>query len=137
MILFELRCAQEHVFEAWFRDGATYDAQAAAGEIACPVCGGSKVEKAPMAPRLAKAHGSRLDDQEAAREVRRLLGEFKRKVETECENVGQRFPDEARKIHYGEAEKRSIYGEASSDDARELEEEGIVFSRIPWVNEGN
>lgn len=130
MILFELACANEHHFEAWFRDGAAYESQAAAGEIVCPACGNAQVAKAPMAPRLAKHHG-------AAAELRHALGDLRRKVQENCTYVGERFPEEARRIHYGETEARPIYGEASPDDARALEEEGVDFRRIPWVAEEN
>lgn len=137
MILFELRCSGEHHFEAWFKDGATYDGQAAAGEIACPVCGDTRIEKAPMAPRLAKARGDALDAQAAVGELRKMLVDLKHKVQASCDYVGDKFPDEARKIHYGDAEARPIYGEATPDQAQELEEEGVAVARIPWVAEGN
>jgi hypothetical protein len=137
MILFELRCAAQHHFEAWFRDGATYDKQAAGGEITCPVCGDSRIEKAPMAPRLSKGRGAALDAQEAVGELRKALVGLKRQVEANCDYVGEKFPDEARKIHYGDAEARPIYGEASPEQAQELEEEGVAVARIPWVAEGN
>jgi len=135
MILFELRCANDHHFEGWFRDNAAYDAQSAAGEIACPVCGDVHVGKAIMAPRLNKSTGQALDAQGAAREMRRLLSELKQKVEQSCDYVGGQFPEEARKIHYGETEPRPIYGEATPDQAQELEEEGIAVQPIPWIKE--
>lgn len=137
MILFELRCADGHHFEGWFKDGATYDDQAAAGEISCPLCGDCAIEKAPMAPRLVKARGGALDAQAAAGELRKMLVDLKRKVEANCHYVGQDFPEEARKIHYGDAEARPIYGEATPEQAGELEEEGVAVAQIPWVNDGN
>jgi hypothetical protein len=137
MILFELRCSGEHHFEAWFKDGATYDRQAAAGEISCPICGDSHIDKAPMAPRLAKARGAALDAQAAAGELRKMLVDLKHKVQASCAYVGDKFPDEARKIHYGDAEARPIYGEATTEQARELEDEGVAIARLPWVAEGN
>jgi len=143
MILFELRCGDGHQFEAWFKDGATFDVQAAGKEIACPHCGDVDVAKAVMAPRLNSARGDALDARgavratldvdDAARAARKVLGEIRRKVESDCENVGERFPEEARKIHYGETAPRGIYGEASRDEARELEDEGVAIARIPWV----
>ncbi len=135
MILFELRCANGHHFEGWFRDNATYDAQAVAGDIACPICGNRQVGKAIMAPRLNKARGAELDVRDIAARMRAMLGDIRRKVEESCENVGERFPDEARKIHYGNSAPRGIYGEATSEEARELEEEGIEVARIPWVRD--
>ncbi|MCR6632962.1 MAG: DUF1178 family protein [Magnetospirillum sp.] len=135
MILFELRCANDHHFEGWFRDNAGFDAQSAAGEIACPLCGDTQVGKAIMAPRLNKATGQSLDAQGAAQEMRRLLGDLRQKIEQHCEYVGGSFADEARKIHYGDVEARPIYGEASNEQAAELEEEGIAVGRIPWLRE--
>ncbi|NFV81960.1 DUF1178 family protein [Magnetospirillum aberrantis] len=135
MILFELRCARDHHFEGWFKDGAAYDAQAAAGEIACPVCGDTQVSKAIMAPRLNKATGQSLDAQGAAQEMRRMLLELRQTVEQTCDYVGDNFADEARKIHYGDVEERPIYGEASAEQASELEAEGIAVARLPWLRE--
>jgi hypothetical protein len=135
MILFDLRCAKDHVFEAWFRDSATFEAQAEAGEIACPRCGSRQVEKAPMAPRIGKAAGEgpgSAVSKELA-QMRRDLQELRAKVEANCDYVGDRFAEEARRIHHGEVDKRSIYGEASDGEARELQEEGIEFARIPWL----
>lgn len=135
MILFELRCANDHHFEGWFKDNAGYDAQAAAGEITCPICGHTRVSKAIMAPRLNKSTGQSLDAQAAAREVRRLLTDLRQKVEQNCDYVGTDFPEEARKIHYGDTEARAIYGEASPEQTQDLEDEGIAVHSIPWVRE--
>jgi hypothetical protein len=132
MILFALRCAAEHEFEGWFRSGKAYEKQSVAGEIACPVCGDVKIEKAPMAPRVARSRGSEAGP--SPEQVRKALTELRKQVETNCDYVGERFADEARRIHYGETEKRSIYGEASAEDAKSLHEEGIEFQRIPWVD---
>jgi len=134
VIVFNLRCASAHVFEAWFRDGATYDRQAAAGEVVCPSCGATEVAKAPMAPRLQKAKGK--DDAAAARRMRAALGELRDHVEKNCDYVGPGFAEEARKIHYGEIDKRNIYGEASSDEAEALKDEGVEFGRVPWLPRG-
>lgn len=137
MILFELRCGNDHHFEGWFRDNATYEAQAAAGEITCPVCGDAKVAKAIMAPRLNRATGQALDAHDAAREARRMLVELRRKVEENCDYVGDKFADEARAIHYGDSAPRPIYGEATAEDVRELDEEGVPVQPIPWVANEN
>lgn len=138
MISFSLKCAQGHEFEAWFRNGETYETQAAAGEVACPDCGATRVEKAPMAPRLVKARGDGAERSAlAVAEARRLLGELRRQVEDKCDYVGESFPEEARKIHYGETPARPIYGEASSDQASELRDEGIEIAAIPWVETGD
>jgi hypothetical protein len=142
MIVYELRCSKGHGFEGWFRDAAAFDRQAAAGKVACAVCGDSKVAKAPMAPRLAKRRGDAPRDAgpgvaapaaEPSAEALKLLGELRKKVESECDYVGERFAEEARRIHYGETEQRGIYGEASDEQAKELGEEGIEVRKVPWL----
>jgi hypothetical protein len=130
MILFTLRCAQSHEFEAWFRDGDGFEAQQKAGEIACPECGDSSVEKAVMAPRLTR---SRQVPALSPAQFRAALIEMRRQVETNCDYVGNRFAEEARRIHYGEIDAHGIYGEATDEESRELNDEGIKFGRIPWV----
>jgi hypothetical protein len=131
MILFDLRCADGHEFEAWFRDSAAYDAQAAAGEIGCPICGDHRVEKALMAPALA-SKASKVDPEQAAHAIK-AWRKVQQHIEQNFDHVGQRFAEEARKIHHGEAEKRSIYGEATSTEAKELKDEGIQVGQIPWL----
>jgi hypothetical protein len=136
MILFDLKCGEGHVFEAWFRNSGAYDAQAAANEIACPICGDTRIEKAPMAPRIGKSRQEVEKTETAAQrraEVMRDLVELRRKVEENCDYVGDRFAEEARRIHYGEVEERGIYGEATEAETTELKEEGIEVGRIPWV----
>lgn len=136
MILFKLKCAAGHHFEAWFRNGETYDRQAAGGAITCPACGDTSVVKAPMAPRIGRTEvvaetEARAREIEAA--VLNKLAEVRRKVEETCDYVGPRFAEEARRIHYGEATARNIYGETSSDEAEQLRDEGVDFHRIPWL----
>jgi len=136
MILFDLKCAHGHGFEAWFRNGAAYDEQSAAGAILCPVCGDARVTKAPMAPRIARSGAKARDAAAEAKvqaELMRELRELRRKVEENADYVGDRFAEEARKIHYGEVETRAIYGETTPDQAAELKEEGVPFASIPWV----
>jgi hypothetical protein len=131
MILFELRCSQGHAFEAWFRDGAAYEQQAAAGAISCAVCGDGSVSKALMAPAVATG-AAKLDPEQAAAAMRgwRKVQEH---IEKNFDHVGPRFAEEARKMHYGEVEKRSIYGDASTSEAKELRDEGIRVGQIPWL----
>ncbi len=134
MILFQLICSKGHQFEGWFRDGATYEAQSVKEEIECPVCGDDGVAKAPMAPKLG-GRSRQTSEQRAMQIARKVLGDMdvlRRKVEDNFENVGDRFAEEARSIHYGEAEERGIYGEATEDEAEELIGEDIEFHRIPW-----
>jgi len=131
MILFALRCADGHEFEGWFRDGETFEAQQKAGEIACPECGDARVEKAVMAPAISRSR-NRMPASPA--QMRQALVELRRQVETNCDYVGPRFAEEARKIHYGEVDPHGIYGEATRDESRELKDEGIAFGQIPWVS---
>jgi hypothetical protein len=131
MILFALRCAADHEFEGWFRDGATFDRQSAAGKIACPHCGDTSVSKAPMAPSVARSRGAEVVP--SPMRLRQALQELRRHIEANCDYVGESFAEEARRIHYGERDPRGIYGEASADDAKELAEEGIEVKQIPWL----
>ena len=131
MILFTLRCAHSHEFEGWFRDGDRFEAQQRAGEIACPECGDTSVEKAVMAPRVGRSREAMPSMSPA--QFRAALVEMRRQIETNCDYVGARFAEEARRIHYGEIDAHSIYGEASEDELRELADEGISFGRIPWI----
>jgi|SRR5579883_1153517 hypothetical protein len=133
MILFKLRCGAEHEFETWFRDGASYERQASRGLITCPECGSTNVEKALMAPRLARSDSGTKAAPPSPEQIRRMLQQLRRHVETNCDYVGDRFAQEARRIHQGEAEARGIYGEATDDESRALAEEGIEVARIPWV----
>jgi hypothetical protein len=144
MILFKLKCAAEHEFDGWFRDNAAYDRQHARGLIACPDCGTSKVEKALMAPRLGRSRPEpaaaapvptekTLNEAPSPAQLRRALQDMRRHVEAHCDYVGERFAEEARRIHNGESSARGIYGEASESEARSLTEDGIEVARIPWV----
>ena len=135
MIVYSLKCRKDHGFEAWFRDSGAYEQQVAAGDVACPVCGSKKVEKAPMAPSLARS-GAPQEDARAV-EMRQKLTELRRQVEENCDYVGDRFPEEARRIHYGESDPRGIYGESTTEEAKSLEEEGVKVQRIPWVPREN
>jgi hypothetical protein len=149
MIRYSLACNKGHSFESWFADSAAYDKQAKRGLVTCPQCGSAKVEKAIMAPRLSGAR-KRGDDTPARAvpaetpdkapvammspqeiEFRTKLKELREHITKNADDVGQKFPEEARKMHYGEVEHRSIYGVASPDDAKELAEEGIEFHPIP------
>ncbi|MTJ83384.1 MAG: DUF1178 family protein [Telmatospirillum sp.] len=128
MILFNLICGHDHEFEGWFRSGADYDGQLAAGELVCPVCEDRNVQKAPMAPGVISGESRDRREPDALREA--LLA-LRKTVEENCDYVGERFPEEARRIHYGEAEDRPIYGHTSLDEARALFEEGVDVMLIP------
>jgi len=149
MIHYALVCDKGHAFESWFADSTAYDKQAARGLVTCPQCNSAKVEKAIMAPRIAgakkrarpaeppaapvaepeKAPVAMLSPQE--KEVRAKLKELRDQLTKNADHVGAKFPEEARKMHYGEAAHRSIYGEASPDEAKRLAEEGIEFHPLP------
>ena len=153
MIRYRLNCDQGHAFERWFQNSAVYDKQAKRSLVTCPICGSAKVEKAIMAPRLARADaGPRPPEppnpqktptpavapktpvamvSATERELRQKLKELRDHITKNANYVGQRFPEEARKIHYGEVEHRSIYGEASPEEAKQLHEEGIEFHPLP------
>jgi hypothetical protein len=139
MISFNLRCGKDHVFEAWFKDGKSYDRQAKQGRVACPVCGDNKVAKAPMAPNIAAgvSRAPAADQASRAAELRATLSKLRESVEKNCDYVGDTFAEEARKIHYKESEQRNIYGEATDQEAESLQEEGIEFGRIPWLSRTN
>jgi len=139
MILFELKCTNDHHFEAWFRDGSSFDKQAKGGEVECPVCADTSVVKAPMAPAVAtskrKKTNYQLDENRAkavAREILQAVSKVQKHVEENCDYVGDKFAEEAKAIHYGEAEERGIYGEATQQEAEELVEEDIPVYKIPW-----
>lgn len=144
MIRYTLACDEGHSFESWFADSAAYDKQRRRKLVACPHCGSTKVEKAIMAPRLAASGQERIDAPPAPadktpvamispqeREFRQKLKELHEHLTKNADNVGAKFPEEARKMHYGEAKHRSIYGEASPDEAKSLADEGIEFHPLP------
>ena len=141
MIKYSVRCGKDHVFEAWFKGSATFDAQSKSGDIVCPQCGNNLVVKAPMAPRIVKSQKSDVSHESRAREVaERILEaavEMRKEVEANCDYVGGQFADEARKIHYGEADERGIYGEASDEETQELDDEGIDVIKLPNVRKNS
>lgn len=133
MIKYDLSCANDHTFEVWFRDSAACDEQIAAGEVLCPHCGTTDVRKSLMAPAINKAEHKDPERKRAMALAHQLhmMREFRRQVEENCDDVGTAFPEEARKIHYGETEHRNIYGEADLAEAKELIEEGIDVFPVP------
>ncbi|SLN10226.1 DUF1178 family protein [Oceanibacterium hippocampi] len=157
MIVYDLKCRNDHQFEAWFRSSDDCDEQVSAKAVSCPICGSSKLEKALMAPALASGRGLRDDPAEgrteepaatrpapqqvgqfaAMGEAMRALRALREHVEKNSDYVGERFVEEARKIHHGETEKRNIYGEATLEQASELKDEGIDVAAIPWLPREN
>jgi hypothetical protein len=140
MIIYELRCDTGHGFEAWFRNSDAFEQQRDAQQVTCPVCGSCAVSKAPMAPRIGKGAVEKTvqpragqPTSEQMRVVMSQIAELNKHIAETCDYVGKAFPEEARKIHYGETEHREIYGEASPADAIALREEGISVAAIPWI----
>ena len=150
MIRYNLRCERGHAFESWFQSSSAYETQEKRKLVNCPSCGSAKVERAIMAPQIVskKGRGSRGTRTapratEAAtpastplmmaqeRELRAKLRELRDHIVKNADNVGERFPNEARKMHYGDIEHRPIYGEASPEEARSLIDEGVEVSPLP------
>ncbi|MGB3718942.1 MAG: DUF1178 domain-containing protein [Proteobacteria bacterium] len=143
MIRYSLQCDHSHEFEAWFKSSEDFDKQAARRLVSCPLCGSTNVSKAIMAPNISvgrsKEQEVRVANEAAMAEKRReflaLMRRLRAEVEKNAEYVGPRFAEEARKMHYDEVEKRGIYGEATLEEARELQEEGIEFFPLPRLPE--
>lgn len=140
VIQYSLQCSNGHRYEAWFRSAAAYDEQQVRGIVTCAQCGDAHVEKAPMAPNVARTDQERValsaNHPEAAK-IRDMLRAYRNKVVSEAENVGDRFAEEARKIHFDEAEARGIYGQATRDEVASLIEDGVDFLPLPDVGEDN
>ena len=167
MILYRLRCSKGHEFDSWFKDSKTYERQEKKSLVGCAVCGDAKVTRALMAPRLGTKGNKKstavtpvetpppeiqqapppevrqAQQQMAAiarqmpKELREALVKVRTEIEKNCEHVGDNFAEEARKIHYGESDKRGIYGQTTDEEAEALAEEGIEFGRLPWIPRGN
>ena len=151
MIHYSLRCERGHTFESWFQSSSAYESQEKRKLVSCPSCGSVKVERGIMAPRIVSKKGR--DNTAAAaaevtstevtttestpllmaqeRELRAKIKELRDHITRNADNVGERFPNEARKMHYGDIEHRPIYGEASPDEARALIDEGVEVSPLP------
>ena len=158
MIRYTLRCEGGHAFESWFQSSSAYESQEKRKLVNCPACGSDKVERAIMAPQIVSKKGREIAAPTPApapaapapevaaasstplmmaqeRELRAKLKELRDHIVKNADNVGERFPNEARKMHYGDIEHRPIYGEASPDEARALIEEGVEVSPLPVLPE--
>ena len=154
MIRYALRCERDHTFESWFQSSSAFDSQVKRKLVACPVCESTKVEKAIMAPQVVSkkrretapaavpepqpdvaAPGAQPLVMAQERELRAKLRELRDHIVKNADNVGERFPNEARKMHYGEIDHRPIYGEASPEEARALIDEGVEVSPLPVLPE--
>jgi hypothetical protein len=153
MIHYNLRCEKGHAFESWFQSSAAYETQEKRKLVNCPVCGSAKVERAIMAPQIVSNKGRQSAEAAPApattstevtapaastpllmaqeRELRAKLKELREHIVKNADNVGERFPNEARKMHYGDIEHRPIYGEASPEEARALIDEGVEVTPLP------
>jgi len=148
MIRYALQCDRGHAFESWFQNSSAYETQVKRKLVNCPACGSADVEKAIMAPHIVGKKTPVAEKPPAAstdvatpgstpllmseeRELRAKLKELRDHIVKTADNVGERFPNEARKMHYGDIEHRPIYGEASSDEARALIEEGVEVTPLP------
>ena len=130
MIQYSLQCSKGHRYDAWFKNADAYDQQQARGIVSCAVCGDGAVEKAPMAPAVARTDGEKVSLSSGSAEARRfreLLRAYRQKVMSEADYVGDKFAEEARKIHFEETEARGIYGEATRDEVIALADDGIEF----------
>lgn len=138
MIRFSLHCDNEHDFDGWFRSGEDFDTQRKRGLVTCPTCQSAKVEKALMAPAVTTGRKGEKMALVASDEQRKMMAMFKEmaeKVRQNADYVGDKFADEARKIHFGDTEARGIYGEATIEEARELAEDGVDFMPLPVLPE--
>ena len=162
MIKYQLICEKGHEFEGWFQNSDTFSKQCAAGLMSCPICETTNVRRALMAPNLASAK-TRKTEMHAERpaevassspvsvsdarmptnvmvKMRDLIVEMRAlqtRIKEECRDVGNNFAEEARKIHYGEAEPEGIYGEASDTERKQMQEEGIEIMQMPWLPRDN
>ena len=149
MIRYNLRCDAGHAFESWFQSSSAYESQEKRKLVNCPACGSTKVERAIMAPQIVSKKKDRAEQAAVSastdvaaptstplmmaqeRELRAKLKELRDHIVKNADNVGERFPNEARKMHYGDIEHRPIYGEASPEEARSLIDEGVEVSPLP------
>lgn len=149
MIVYDLTCAKDHTFESWFRNSDAADKLIKAGTVVCTACGSTKVRKALMAPRIAKSQedaprqkalvSPKHNPEMAAAmaKAEQAMAEMRTVIEKNFDNVGERFPEEARRIHYGETPGRRIYGDASAEETAALREEGIEVQAVPWKRRTN
>jgi hypothetical protein len=159
MIHYQLQCSKDHEFDGWFRDSATFEKQVRLSLIECPACGDTSVRRALMAPAVARPHRAPVPAPSEAPQpppqpqvqpapqappaeavagklpdhVRAMLQRMRSEVEKHCDYVGEHFAEEARRMHRGESDRHGIYGETTPEQAEALAEDGIEFSRIPWV----
>lgn len=143
MIHYDLVCVHGHKFDGWFSTSAAYDEQRHSNEVHCPTCGTAEVDKQLMTPGIPRKANSKTSSRQLVSgagdpKMKMLvdkLRELRQHVERHADYVGDHFADEARRIHYKEAEERGIYGEATPDDAKALIDEGIEVQPLPLLPE--
>ena len=131
MIRYSLVCEHEHEFDGWFSSSSAFDEQAVSGDIACPQCGSTKVRKGLMAPNVSGTKKSKSRAPVDQQQMVNMMTALRKHVEENCDYVGDKFADVARRIHYEEEPARAIYGEATLDEARDLIEEGVDVAPLP------
>lgn len=138
MIKYSLICENGHQFDGWFSHSTAFDKQVEAGQLSCPHCATAHVTKAMMAPHVATGRGYLTQHDgggDIPRETLEMLRKVRKLVKEQAEYVGGRFAEEVRKMHYDESRQRSVYGEATADEARELKEEGVEFYPLVYLPE--
>jgi hypothetical protein len=138
VIHYQLVCKSDHAFDGWFHNSALFDRQVEAGLVTCPVCGIDHVTRGLMAPAVRTgAKGGQLDQSRSQPRIpdaiRAELQNLRARIERNCENMGDRFADEAIKMHHGEVEERAIYGYTTDDDCGALADAGVEVMAIPWL----
>ncbi len=138
MIVFDLRCAHDHVFEAWFGSSEAFEDQRARGLLACPICGDGDIGKAVMAPNIATkgnvqaSASGEAPNPVAIKAAMQALAEAQRKVLEKSEWVGSAFADRARAMHVGDADPAPIHGQATMGEAKALVDEGVAVAPLPF-----
>lgn len=138
MIHYSLTCENDHKFDGWFRNAEAYDQQHERGIVTCPICTSQKVDKALMAPSVSRASSDKVSlsiGHPQHQELRAAMQALRNKVTSEADYVGDKFADEARKIHFKEVDPRGIYGEATREEVAGLVEDGVDFMPLPNIPE--
>tara|TARA_B100001123_G_C15264017_1_gene1007711 strand:+ start:1271 stop:1687 length:417 start_codon:yes stop_codon:yes gene_type:complete len=137
MIKFNLACKCGETFESWFSSSEEYVSLSKKKLIKCIYCDSSSVKKSIMAPNLSSKSNKKVGKEKEFKDIKKQLLKFRRYIEKNCVNVGDNFAQEARNIHYDKKTSKGIYGQATPEEASELEEEGIDVATIPWVNKSD
>ena len=133
MIKYSLRCSDGHNFEAWFSSSKAYEDQTQDSLVLCPLCDSREIKKNIMSPNIGKK-GNKSNTNNDVKKIEVMMNKVRKHVEKNYEYVGEKFPEEARAMHYEEKESKDIYGESSIEEAKELIEEGIDIHPIPGIN---